>query len=236
MGRRRRLLARSSFPPGIASSIIAVRRIDRWTRKSSFTAFPEEPDAVQLRLMRGTGNRRSGPRYLRCVRCGVPLSPETRADAKFCSGRCRTAAHRHGACVRRLWRPGVHWWSHCPICNKQILIGIDRTIEARFCSDKCATAAARSDERRYRWIERINLDEKAREVEARIKRTKLPPRDSEPTLLRCPACGAVISNVERRSDRDYCSGACRTRAWRARQRHAGRSAGAPNSSCDLTTE
>ncbi len=211
-----------------------VRRYDRWTRKADRADFPEEPEAVQLRLMRGTGNRRSGPRYLRCMRCGVPLSPEARADAKFCSGRCRTATHRHSASVVRLWRPGVHWWSPCPVCGKRVLIGIDRTIEARFCSDKCATAAAGDDERWYRKIKRVRLAEKAGEVEARIKWTGLPPLDSEPTLLRCPACGAVVRNVGRRSDRDYCSGACRTRAWRARhQRTAGRPAGPLKSSRDL---
>ena len=80
-----------------------------------------------------------------CKRCGTPLAAGLRAEARYCSKRCRQAASR--ARLRQLsGRAGLTAPERCARCEGPMPTGLRP--EARYCSKRCRQAASRARLRR----------------------------------------------------------------------------------------
>jgi endogenous inhibitor of DNA gyrase (YacG/DUF329 family) len=76
-----------------------------------------------------------------CERCGTPLAAGLRAEARYCSKRCRQAASR--ARLRQLsGRAGLNAPKQCARCHGPMPSGVRP--EARYCSKRCRQAASRA--------------------------------------------------------------------------------------------
>ncbi|HYB23475.1 MAG TPA: hypothetical protein VED41_06745 [Solirubrobacteraceae bacterium] len=82
-----------------------------------------------------------------CERCGEPLPAGLRAEARFCSKRCRQAASRTRLKDRPVSPPPAPAES-CAWCGGPMPAGL--RVEARFCSKRCRQASSRHDLRRRR--------------------------------------------------------------------------------------
>jgi hypothetical protein len=76
-----------------------------------------------------------------CERCGAPIAPSARPEARYCSKRCRQAASR--VRLRELWGPpaGVAP-GRCAWCEGPMPAGLRP--EARYCSKRCRQTASRA--------------------------------------------------------------------------------------------
>jgi len=76
-----------------------------------------------------------------CDRCGGPIAPGARAEARYCSKRCRQAASRLR--LRELWGPPARVApERCAWCEDPMPAGLRP--EARYCSKRCRQAASRA--------------------------------------------------------------------------------------------
>jgi hypothetical protein len=76
-----------------------------------------------------------------CERCGGPVAPSARSEARYCSKRCRQAASR--ARLRELWGPPARVApERCAWCEGPMPVGLRS--EARYCSKRCRQAASRA--------------------------------------------------------------------------------------------
>ncbi|MGO9903966.1 MAG: hypothetical protein ACLP0J_30840 [Solirubrobacteraceae bacterium] len=80
-----------------------------------------------------------------CERCGDPLAAGLRAEARYCSKRCRQAASR-ARLSRRSGRAGLTAPERCARCDGPM--PTERRPEARYCSKRCRQAASRARLRR----------------------------------------------------------------------------------------
>jgi hypothetical protein len=76
-----------------------------------------------------------------CERCGGPIAPSARSEARYCSKRCRQAASR--VRLRELWGPPARVaLERCAWCEGPMPAGLRP--EARYCSKRCRQAASRT--------------------------------------------------------------------------------------------
>ena len=76
-----------------------------------------------------------------CERCGGPIAPSARPEARYCSKRCRQAASR--ARLRELRGPSAPAaLERCTRCEAPMPAGL--RVEARYCSKRCRQAASRA--------------------------------------------------------------------------------------------
>ena len=76
-----------------------------------------------------------------CERCGGPIAPSARSEARYCSKRCRQAASR--ARLRELWGPPARVApERCAWCEDPMPAGLRS--EARYCSKRCRQGASRA--------------------------------------------------------------------------------------------
>jgi hypothetical protein len=76
-----------------------------------------------------------------CERCGGPIAPSARSEARYCSKRCRQAASR--VRLRELWGPPARVApERCAWCEDPMPAGLRS--EARYCSKRCRQAASRA--------------------------------------------------------------------------------------------
>jgi len=75
-----------------------------------------------------------------CERCGEPLPPGLRAEARYCSKRCRQAASRARLKDRPPFPPPSAAET-CAWCEGPMPAGV--RVEARFCSKRCRQASSR---------------------------------------------------------------------------------------------
>jgi hypothetical protein len=76
-----------------------------------------------------------------CERCGGPIAPSARSEARYCSKRCRRAASR--VRLRELWGPPARVApERCGWCEDPMPPGLRS--EARYCSKRCRQAASRA--------------------------------------------------------------------------------------------
>ena len=75
-----------------------------------------------------------------CERCGEPLPPGLRAEARYCSKRCRQAASRTRL-KDRPSSPPLSPAETCAWCEGPMPAGV--RVEARFCSKRCRQASSR---------------------------------------------------------------------------------------------
>ena len=97
--------------------------------------------ASAARAHRGTspaGGAREASRS--CERCGEPLPAGLRAEARYCSKRCRQAASR-ARLEHRPSSPPPTPAEACSWCDGPM--PADRRVEARFCSKRCRQASSR---------------------------------------------------------------------------------------------
>jgi hypothetical protein len=80
-----------------------------------------------------------------CERCGTPLAAGLRAEARYCSKRCRQAASR-ARLSQRSGRAGLTAPERCARCDGPMPTGLRP--EARYCSKRCRQAASRARLRR----------------------------------------------------------------------------------------
>jgi hypothetical protein len=76
-----------------------------------------------------------------CERCGDPLAAGLRAEARYCSKRCRQAASR-AQLRQRSGRAGLTAPERCACCQGPMPTGLRP--EARYCSKRCRQAASRA--------------------------------------------------------------------------------------------
>jgi hypothetical protein len=76
-----------------------------------------------------------------CERCGDPLAAGLRAEARYCSKRCRQAASR-ARLRQRSGRAGLTPPERCALCQGPMPSGVRP--EARYCSKRCRQAASRA--------------------------------------------------------------------------------------------
>ena len=96
------------------------------------------PRAVETDTSRGAAA--VVPRTSRaCARCGSPLAAGLRAEARYCSKRCRQAASR-ARLSQRSGRAGLTAPERCARCDGPMSTG--RRPEARYCSKRCRQAAS----------------------------------------------------------------------------------------------
>ena len=76
-----------------------------------------------------------------CERCGNPLAAGLRAEARYCSKRCRQAASR-ARLRQRSGRAGLRPPERCALCHGPMPSGVRP--EARYCSKRCRQAASRA--------------------------------------------------------------------------------------------
>ena len=89
---------------------------------------------------RGTAPAGAGEASRSCERCGVPLPAGLRAEARYCSKRCRQAASR--ARLKDLPpSPPPSPPETCSWCGGPMPSGL--RVEARFCSKRCRQASSR---------------------------------------------------------------------------------------------
>jgi hypothetical protein len=75
-----------------------------------------------------------------CERCGAPIAPSARSEARYCSKRCRQAASR--VRLRELWGPPARVaLERCAWCEGPMPAGL--RLEACYCSKRCRQAASR---------------------------------------------------------------------------------------------
>ena len=76
-----------------------------------------------------------------CERCGAPIAPSARPEARYCSKRCRQAASR--VRLRELWGPPARVaLERCAWCEGPMPAGLRP--EACYCSKRCRQAASRT--------------------------------------------------------------------------------------------
>jgi hypothetical protein len=76
-----------------------------------------------------------------CERCGAPIAPSARPEARYCSKRCRQAASR--VRLRELWGPPARVaLERCAWCEGPMAAGLRP--EACYCSKGCRQAASRA--------------------------------------------------------------------------------------------
>jgi hypothetical protein len=80
-----------------------------------------------------------------CERCGTPLAAGLRAEARYCSKRCRQAASR-ARLRQRSGRAGLTAPERCARCDGPM--PTELRPEARYCSKRCRQAASRARLRR----------------------------------------------------------------------------------------
>ena len=83
---------------------------------------------------------RAGEGSRSCERCGEPLAAGLRAEARYCSKRCRQAASRARLKDRPPFPP-PRATEACAWCEGPMPAGV--RIEARFCSKRCRQASSR---------------------------------------------------------------------------------------------
>jgi endogenous inhibitor of DNA gyrase (YacG/DUF329 family) len=89
-----------------------------------------------------SGGPAESPRAARsCERCGDPLPAGLRAEARYCSKRCRQAASR-ASLRQRSGRAGLTAPARCARCQGPMPSGVRP--EARYCSKRCRQAASRA--------------------------------------------------------------------------------------------
>jgi endogenous inhibitor of DNA gyrase (YacG/DUF329 family) len=76
-----------------------------------------------------------------CERCGDPLAAGLRAEARYCSKRCRQAASR-ARLRQQSGRAGLTPPERCALCQGPMPSGVRP--EARYCSKRCRQAASRA--------------------------------------------------------------------------------------------
>ena len=76
-----------------------------------------------------------------CERCGNPLPAGLRAEARYCSKRCRQAVSR-ARLRQRSGRAGLSPPERCALCQGPMPSGVRP--EARYCSKRCRQAASRA--------------------------------------------------------------------------------------------
>ena len=89
---------------------------------------------------RGTAPAGAGEASRSCERCGVPLPAGLRAEARYCSKRCRQAASRARLKDRPPFPPPIPPET-CVWCEGPMPAGV--RVEARFCSKRCRQASSR---------------------------------------------------------------------------------------------
>ena len=96
--------------------------------------------ASAARAHRGTSPAGAREASRSCERCGEPLPPGLRAEARYCSKRCRQAASR-ARLKDRPPSPPPSPAETCAWCGGPMPAGV--RVEARFCSKRCRQASSR---------------------------------------------------------------------------------------------
>jgi len=96
--------------------------------------------ASALRAGRGTAPAGAPEASRPCERCGEPLPPGLRAEARYCSKRCRQAASR-ARLKDRPPSPPPTPAETCAWCGGPMPAGV--RVEARFCSKRCRQESSR---------------------------------------------------------------------------------------------
>ena len=103
--------------------------------------------AAAARAGRGTSPAGAREASRSCERCGEPLPAGLRAEARYCSKRCRQAASR-ARLKDRPSSPPPSPAETCAWCEGPMPAGV--RVEARFCSKRCRQACSRHALRRLR--------------------------------------------------------------------------------------
>ncbi|MGZ6569282.1 MAG: zinc finger domain-containing protein [Solirubrobacteraceae bacterium] len=113
--------------PAIAPAIVRAPG-DTSRDTSSWTISPEEPVHPQLCARA-------------CQRCGQPIAASARAEACYCSKRCRQAASR-ARLREQSGRSALAGPERCALCEGPMPAGLRP--EACYCSKRCRQAASRA--------------------------------------------------------------------------------------------
>jgi hypothetical protein len=121
------------------------RQIATVTIASPATNTPRDtsPRAVETDTSSGAAEISGTARS--CERCGTALAAGLRAEARYCSKRCRQAASR-ARLAQRSGRAGLTAPERCARCDGPMPTG--RRPEACYCSKRCRQAASRAKLRR----------------------------------------------------------------------------------------
>jgi hypothetical protein len=103
------------------------------------TSRDTSPRAVQTDTSGGAAEASGTSRS--CERCGDPLAAGLRAEARYCSKRCRQAASR-ARLRQQSGRAGLTAPERCALCQGPMPSGVRP--EARYCSKRCRQAASRA--------------------------------------------------------------------------------------------
>ena len=102
---------------------------------------PPVTPASAARAHRGTSPAGAREASRSCERCGEPLPPGLRAEARYCSKRCRQAASRARPREDRPPSPPPSPAETCAWCEGPMPAGVRG--EAQFCSKRCRQASSR---------------------------------------------------------------------------------------------
>jgi len=103
------------------------------------TSRDTSPQAMKANTSGGAAEVSGSSRS--CERCGNSLAAGLRAEARYCSKRCRQAASR-ARLRQRSGRAGLRPPERCARCHGPIPSGVRP--EARYCSKRCRQAASRA--------------------------------------------------------------------------------------------
>jgi len=117
------------------------RQIATVTIASPAANTPRDTSPRAVETDTSDGPRRVPGTSRSCERCGDPLAAGLRAEARYCSKRCRQAASR-ARLRQRSGRAGLTAPERCARCQGPMPSGVRP--EARYCSKRCRQAASRA--------------------------------------------------------------------------------------------
>jgi hypothetical protein len=123
-------------PPRQIATVTIASRATNTLRDTSRDTSPREVERDT-----SDGPRRVPGTSRSCERCGDPLAAGLRAEARYCSKRCRQAASR-ARLRQRSGRAGLTPPERCARCQGPMPSGVRP--EARYCSKRCRQAASRA--------------------------------------------------------------------------------------------